>query len=471
MQRSWTLVSRASILFVLALTFGGLAVSARMDVGQQAQHDLEAKSVQEFGVVRGVDHSSTTSIDAATASTDPTKLATVARGLKVRVVTSGVAAPNLDMMAFWPNDQNPEWIIECNEQGTTDPGLQRIRVSDGKVETIVTGTDSCDPVHRTPWGTIVFGEEADTTGHVYELINPLATTDVTLDRITGTFSGGTGSENLVEHPALGNLSFEGIAIYPNGVVYYGDENRPSKETSGGAYFKFIPSNLRDVNAGTITSLDDSPLASGSVYGLRLGMHGNSTDYGQGSNTGLGNWIAVSSANLRQEAAELHLTGYYRPEDVAIDEAALAVGNVRFCGNNTGNEFEAHNWGGTICVTDGTLSDAGGNAAAPEVQDFQLGTPERQMVDNIAYQPGRGNWILHEDADVGETGKNDDLWACLPDGADDDQLSDGCLRIATLNDLSAEWTGGAFDATGKRFFVSVQHNVTGHGVLLEISGWK
>jgi len=34
-----------------------------------------------------------------------------------------------------------------------------------------------------------------------------------------------------------------------------------------------------------------------------------------------------------------------------------------------------------------------------------------------------------------------------------------------------WTGGLFDASGTRFYVSVQHNVTGHGVILEISGWR
>jgi len=36
--------------------------------------------------------------------------------------------------------------------------------------------------------------------------------------------------------------------------------------------------------------------------------------------------------------------------------------------------------------------------------------------------------------------NDDLWDCLPDGTDPDLQSDGCIRIATLNDLTAEWTG-------------------------------
>jgi hypothetical protein len=28
-----------------------------------------------------------------------------------------------------------------------------------------------------------------------------------------------------------------------------------------------------------------------------------------------------------------------------------------------------------------------------------------------------------------------------------------------------------NATGKRFFVSIQHNLTGFGVILEIDGWR
>lgn len=86
-------------------------------------------------------------------------------------------------------------------------------------------------------------------------------------------------------------------------------------------------------------------------------------------------------------------------------------------------------------------------------------------------------MIHEDGDgPAAFGRNNDLWDCLPDGADDDAMSDGCIRIATLRDLvgdgdgGAEWTGGIFDAAGKRFFVSVQHNVTGFGVILEVTGW-
>jgi secreted PhoX family phosphatase len=107
-----------------------------------------------------------------------------------------------------------------------------------------------------------------------------------------------------------------------------------------------------------------------------------------------------------------------------------------------------------------------------MQRFVEGHPGLAMPDNIAFQPGRGNWILHEDADTPYlTPHNNDLWDCLPDGADEDLLSDGCVRVGTLNDLTAEWTGGIFDASGRHFYVSVQHNITGEGAIVDITGWK
>ena len=81
---------------------------------------------------------------------------TLAKGLHARVVTARPnAGPNIDMMALWPNDRIPTHLIACNEQGATEPALQRIRLSDGSVETILTGMSSCDPVRRTAWGTII----------------------------------------------------------------------------------------------------------------------------------------------------------------------------------------------------------------------------------------------------------------------------------------------------------------------------
>jgi secreted PhoX family phosphatase len=440
-----------------------------------------------FGVTKPLTASSTSTASLSAANADASTLATFAKGLNVRVVTQGVAAPNLDQIGLWPDDLHPTHLVECNEQDVADPGLQSIDIATGDVTTLVTGPTVCDPVRVTPWGTILFGEEnggGPSGGRMYELIDPLTVHDVVLDRATGVFSGGVGADHFVVRPALGRLSFEGLAIMPNGVTYYGDENRPASGTGGGAYFKFIPASLRDPSAGPVTSLNDSPYAAaGNVYGLRLGKRNGNTDYGQGTQYGLGTWIPVANStmvdpDLRALAATNKLTGYYRPEDLEIDRAALAAGDVRACGTNTGNESADHLWGEIICLADGTITQAGTNAATPEVTLFVAGTPELAMPDNVAYQSGRGNWIVHEDGDgpILATPRNNDLWDCLPDGADDDQLTDGCVRIATINDLvgdgeGAEWTGGIFDATGKRFFVSVQHNETGFGVILEVTGWK
>jgi secreted PhoX family phosphatase len=399
---------------------------------------------------------------------------TVASGLRARVVSAGVAGANVDQISLWPSDARPTHLIFCNEEGVTSPGLQRLRLSDGLVETIVTGTTSCDPTRRTPWGTILFGEEAGggtaTGGRMYELINPLATTGVTLDRIAGTFSGGTGAENLVARNSLGRLSFEGLAVYDSGVVYYGDELRPGGGNPGGSIFKFVPTTPRTVSTtSAITSLDQSPLVAGTIYGLHVGT----TDNGQGTQWGVGSWTLLtnqSNGDLRALALANKLTGYYRPEDIEIDKAARAQGAVRFCGTNTGNELNLW-YGEAYCVTDGTFAAALANSATPQIQLFVQGNPALAMQDNIANQPGTGNWVLHEDAETTfQTPHNNDLWDCLPDGQDDDLMSDGCVRIATLNDLTSEWTGGIFDASGKHFYVSVQHNVSGKGTILDITGW-
>lgn len=446
------------------------------DFGKYRDQLLHKQSMRYFGIKSTLDSESTQSVNIETAEANPLSMITLTGGLSARVVASSAGlGRNIDMMALYPAE-NPTHLIVCNEEGPTQAGVQRVSLLDGKVETVLTGTLSCDPLHTTPWGTIVIGEEAGDSGTLLEMINPLNTTGVVYDRNNGTFSGPDAA-NVTERPALGHLSFEGVVIYSNGVIYYGDENRPSTGTPGGAYFKFVPSTPWSGSA-PISSLDQSPLVNGNVYGLRLGKRSGDTDYGQGSNTGRGTWVAIDNsndANLRAAAANLKLTGYYRPEDANADEKANAKGMVRFCANNTGNEESNRNWGETICITDGSLVDATQNIAIPEVQYFMIGNKGMGMVDNIAYQPGRGNWVLHTDRDaVGMSDEgypfNNSIWACLEDGADVDTLTDGCIRIINLNDLKAESTGGLFDVKGKHYYFSVQHNVTGHGTILEISGW-
>jgi secreted PhoX family phosphatase len=465
MRKLRTAMVAAGVAFAVV---GGVvtawAVGGGIDPGERHEAQLEAHSNQFFGVTSGIAQSSMQDIDDPSAA--PLTLAQFAKGLEARVVTSGVAAPNLDMGALWPVD-DPQWILSCNEQGTAQPGVQRINLATGAAETIVSGITSCDPLHVTPWGTVIFGEETS-DGHIYEMVDPLSITGATINRTTGAV---TGTNKIVQRPALGALAFEGIAFLPSGVGYYGDELAPTNSAPGGSYYKFVPQT--PLAAGTtITNLADSPLTSGSIFALKVGQGSNT---GQGMQQGDATWAPITpdptTGSVRAAARSAGSTGYYRPEDLNFDVAKLNAGSVRFCGNNTGRE-QAHYYGETMCITDGTVDQALANAAMPHVQNLVIGSPEYNMPDNVAYQPGRGNWIVHEDGETTfERPHNNDLWSCLDDGRDADLLGDGCLRIGTLNDLDAEWTGGFFDGTGKHFYVSIQHNATGFGTILDVTGWQ
>jgi secreted PhoX family phosphatase len=467
--------------FVAALAAATLAVTgvavAHGDFGSEQEQRLNDEASQNFGVFKTLPTSSKLAVTADQANADPRKLITLASGLKARAVTT-TSGPNTDQIALWPNDAHPTHLIACNEQGETEPGLQRIDLKTGAAETIVTGTDECDPVRRTAWGTILFGEEAGNSGQVYELIDPLHTTGVTLDRTTGTFSGGTNPQNLIRREALGRVSFEGFGLLPNGVFYYGDELRPSSGKNGGTYYKFVP-DTPFAGGSPITNLSQSPLTSGKVFALKIGHRSGDTDWGQGSNTGQGSWVplcndatstpsACTNLDLGSFANASRLTGYYRPEDLHYDPVAVRAGNLRRCGNDTGNETN-HNYGETVCFTDGTVAQSLAGSAVPELQDDVIGTPQLAMMDNLDFQPSRNNLVLNEDGD--QLLGNNDIWSCLPDGSDSDLLSDGCARIASLNDPTAETTGGIFNGDGSKYYVSIQHNITGHGVVLEISGWR
>ena len=453
---------------VAALGAGGSAAAVTfVDFGQETQNELGQRSAELFGVDSALPASSSLDLNQAQALADPTKLVTLARGLKVRTVAAGPdnnVGPNSDQMVLWPPSR-PTHIIAVNEQGSGDAGLQKIDLKTGQATTIATGINDNGGVRATPWGTIIFGEEAG-DGAMYEIIDPLSVEGATIDRVTGTSS----SPKIRRLDALGFNAFEGLAVLPNGVTYYGNELSASNGAAGGAYYKFVPTTPWTGGA-PITSLDQSPYASGSVYALRVGQGSN---HGQGFQYGIGTWqplAGASGAKLQPLAVAAKATGYYRPEDIDIDTSALGNGNVRFCGNNTGRD-SAHYWGETICFTDGTLAASASGSTTPEVTLLVQGTPEFNMPDNIAYQASRGNWIIHEDGSTGAgfNNRNNDLWDCLDDGKDDDTLSDGCIRIASLNDFDAEWTGGFFDPSGQHFYVSVQHNSSGNGTILDITGW-
>jgi secreted PhoX family phosphatase len=496
------------IMFVAAAVATALSAGAA-DFGQKVEALAKSQAFTLFGVAGTLGASSSLQRTAAELEANPASALTVAPGLSVRVVSAAAnLAPNMDQMVLWPDDVNPTHLIACNEQGGTEVAVQRITLATGAVENILAagtaaapGMSTCDPVRKTPWGTIIVGEETGGGGRLFEILDPLATTNVT---VTGSGAATTTSDpaHVQFLPNVGTLSWEGLALLPNGVMYMTDESRPGAGVMGGGMFKFIPTNLWTGGAA-ITNLAASPFASGRLFGLRVGRNSTSSpDFGQANEYGRGYWVEVTGRadvgaapiNLRNAGVTLKLTGYYRPEDAEFDLKELAAGNVRFCGTNTGQDVPDTNatgdnhWGEVYCLRDGTVANAAVTTTAtqaisgvsytvltsttPEYQTLVLGNRDFAMMDNLAYHPKRGFFVLNEDGEgpTYSAKRNNDIWACLDDGEDADKTSDACVKLMTLNDLTAETTGGLFDATGTRYFVSVQHNLTGHGIILEVNGW-
>jgi secreted PhoX family phosphatase len=404
-----------------------------------------------------------------------------APGLKVEFLSRNVGN-NLDMMAFWPA-HNPTHIIGCIEgdreeiaAGKWNPSVQSISLSDGAVTTLLRGMISCDGIRTTPWGTVIASEEED-DGGVYEIIDPLSIKDVAVkDRATGEV---TDPAHVVKRTKMAVIAWEGIVVTPEGVVYGGDELRPgtgTEDADGGAIFKFIPAKLH--TGGAIADLAASPLVDGKTYALQVACQGDKIQYGQGCEIGKGAWIEIDPAHARIDAESKGATGYYRPEDLHDDPSYQGPG-IRFCGANTGNEA-AHNYAEVVCGIDlapaeAPQADADGKLVfTTEMNRLVEGDLTFNSFDNLDFQGKTGILYVIEDHANGE------IYACLPDGADRDIKTDGCVLVFAVKDTSAEPTGFIFSEDGMTAYVSIQHSddskvdkVDDYGTddLIKITGFK
>lgn len=457
-----TLVLALGLVPTLASAVGntpdfGLKMEALLKKASQSYFGIDAPLMTSAVDPNGEDVPTRSATDAAADHI------TLAKGLEVRYLTRD-AANSTDMFAFWPLDGKPTHLITCIEvdrenlaDGRLNPGVQRISLADGKVETVLRGLQSCDGIRTTPWGTILATEEED-DGGAYEILDPAATTDVSVVARNGNdFTDASGkpvSGQVAWRNALATLSWEGLHVYPNGVVYFGDELRPGTDAAdadGGAVFKFVPTIPRNPKAGKITSLDQSPLVSGTNYAMQISCVNSKAQFGQGCEVGGGTWIEIKDARAaRLEADQKGATGYYRPEDLHGDTRYSDKANpnaVRFCWTNTGN-MANNNYGEVFCAVDADSAMATSKVVANR---FIEGDAELNQPDNLEFQPVTGNTYVIED------NPNGDVWACLKDGKDRDIKSDGCARILSVIDASAEPTGFMFTPDGSTAYVSIQHS--------------
>jgi hypothetical protein len=448
---------------MIAILLSSTALSAGAeDFGQSVDRMLAEQSAARFGIAAPLAASAPETADEGYRQPghQPGDAVALAGGLAAKYVTRE-AASDLDMMAFFPSDA-PTHLIACIEgdaeeiaPGKMNPGVQTISLADGTVTTIVRGTSSCDGIRTTPWGTILFTEEDD-RGGAYEILDPLAIAEAVT--ITNRETGETTAPaQVVRHMALPTMAWEGIAILPDGTVYAGDELRPGSDdivnADGGAMFKFVPDTAYP--GGAIAALDASPFAAGKTFAMRVSCYGDRVQFGQGCEVGAAGWIEVDPARAREEANAKGATGYYRPEDLHQDVTFAGPG-VRFCWTNTGNEGGS-NFAEVMCAVDSDpravpVADAEGKIAFTTVVNrFVEGDADFNSFDNLDYQPGTGILYVIEDHD------NGDVWACLPDGGDRDIESDGCIRVLSVKDTSAEPTGFIFAPDGLTAYVSIQHS--------------
>jgi secreted PhoX family phosphatase len=395
----------------------------------------------------------------------------LAEGLKVEYLTRD-AADLTDMMAFFPTN-NPTHLITCVEggaetlsNGKLNPSVQRINLESGAVETILRGMSRCDGIRTTPWGTVLATEETD-DGSAYEILEPLVTTEITI-----TTRGACGmpavfdpvnTDKVVKRTALPCMAWEGLIILASGIVIGGDELRPGTGTAnsdGGAIFKFVPAVPRTAGPAVpggdepgIANLDESPLKDGTTHALQVSCNGTNQQYGQGCEVGLAAWILVVAANARADANANGATGYYRPEDLERDPVFSDDQNpvaIRFCWTNTQAE-SAMSFAEVMCAIDADPLAATPDERTAVVYRFVEGDQDFNSFDNLAFQPRTGVMYVVEDHD------NGDIFACLPDGADRDIKSDGCVKILSVKDTSAEPTGFIFAPNGRTAYLSIQHS--------------
>ena len=440
--------------------------NAPRDFGMMVQDLLHAQSDRLFGIQKPLERAADEGdyVPRELASADQRVL--LAKGLKAEYVTRNLATSG-DFIAFWPSAENYSHLIICIEQGRAaegrNAGVQRVDAKTGAVETIVYGMSRCDGIRTTDWGTVLATEET-TDGRAYEIIDPLNTSGHWIaDRNTGDVRDAidslTPSQNIVQRQALPTMAWEGLIVLPSGVVIGGDELRPgsytndfgTRDTDGGAIFKFVPAMPR-LDDNKISHLDDSPLASGSVYAMQVSCNSGNQQFGQGCEVGNAAWVGVNALDARMDANRNGATGYYRPEDLEQDPLYHDEENpsaIRFCVANTGSESARH-YGEVLCGVDSDPLLADNSIRSVVVNRFVEGDQEFNSFDNLDFQARTGNLYVIEDHKYG------DIFACLRDGADRDIKTDGCVRMASVVDPLAEPTGFIFDATGETAYVVVQH---------------
>lgn len=329
-----------------------------------------------------------------------------------------------DMQTF--NETGPQayrYLFRVHEIGANG-GVSVTDLQTGSTQVLIQRADweRLDPITWTPWGTLLFGEEA----------GPAALPDPNVPSALKGLVYELNPRTLAvsARPMLGSKAHEGTDIDSKGNVY------GISEISTGAIYKFVPSTTGDLSAGQLYALQiTNPV---------------------GDRTGTATWLpldmnqAVIDADVA--AANVGATGYGRPEDIVV--AGEAGTEALYVAVTSEARVLKITLGTTPVVSE--YIKAGVNAPS----DFSW--PDNLDVD------AAGHLFITEDPGgsfAGGKTAGDDIWVSSP-GAGGNVTAAKVVRLASLTDCDAEPTGLKLDKNNQNLYVHVQHR-GGNGIDMDM----
>jgi secreted PhoX family phosphatase len=278
----------------------------------------------------------------------------------------------------------------------------------------------------TPWGTLLFAEEA-IAADLPDPQVPQATSGL-LYELTLNKRNPMKARSVKVRPMLGSLSHEGIELDSRGNVYVIDEDRR------GSIYRFVPTRRGDLSAGQLQVLK--------------------TDAGK---TGTATWVDLDMAqaqiSARVAAAAVEGTQFCRPED--LERIGQTLYAALTCEDVT-NPANTNGPGAIVAVTLGSTPTVH-YAVAPGVNAPQenktLGITGLRAVDNLANGPDGKLWIVEDNVPA-------DIWVADVN-ANRSGYAPAISLFASLKDPGAEGTGIYFGRDPHTLFVNTQHSVTGN----------
>jgi secreted PhoX family phosphatase len=283
-----------------------------------------------------------------------------------------------------------------------------------------------DGIAWSPWGTLVFAEEAIVA----------AIRDPSVPQAVGglVYEWDPVTRTTAARPAVGPRSHEGLRFDVQGNLYGISESTPNGTTQSGSIFKFVPDRRGD-------------LTSGQLYALKVL---------DASRTGDAVWVPLdrtqSAINSDVAAIQAGATGWARPEDVEINTATgnLADGAQVLYVVATGEDLVLR------IELEGDRAFVS-NFVKEGVNVIGLDNPDNLAIDN------QGTLYIIEDNGPG------DIWA-VPHQGRPVRIAGDVVRFASLSDCAAEPTGLYFDRDGRTAWVHVQHagGALANDLLVEIT---